>query len=134
LINLAFSCVSFAEAIYGHAGTGKWDKMKVLSALRLKISAIFLNMSGWIHMPKGSEEYSYYIMLCGNFGYDYLGRAMGLLDEKLSNFKKARAIFNLADYKDLATEVENKMQSIQILNVCDRSTPQDMSKLIQVRR
>ena len=161
LIDLAFSCVSFAEATYGHAGTSKWDKLKVLSALRLKISAIFhatndkhdeklqpviplinnllsvvnqtkkdLNMSGWIHMPKGSEEYSYYIMLRGNyeaFGYDYLGRAMGLLDEKLANFKKARAIFNLVDYKDLATEVENKMQSIQILNVCDRSTPQDMS-------
>jgi hypothetical protein len=40
-IDLASACLSFAEATYGHPDSGKWDKMKIMAALRLKISAIF---------------------------------------------------------------------------------------------
>ena len=87
-IDLSSSCVTFAEATYGHEGSSKWDKLKVLAALRLKITAIDrhetnednveltmiinkllsmvdemkkeLKISGWIHMPKASEKYVYY--------------------------------------------------------------------------
>ena len=97
LIDLASSCLSFAETTYG-AENNKWDKLKPMFALRLKISAIFhatndnhnetlqpviplinnllsmvnqtkkdLNMSRWIHMPQNTEEYQYFRMLCGNY-------------------------------------------------------------------
>jgi hypothetical protein len=95
-IDLSSAFVSFAEATYSHEGNSKWDKMKVLSALRVKIMALHdtvdkemvkvemtllthqlldmiaqtkkdLNMSRWIHMPHDSEEYQYYTVLCGNY-------------------------------------------------------------------
>jgi hypothetical protein len=78
---LASAFVSFAEATYGHPGNSKWDKLKVLSSLSMKIELALsptmmstdknimivegkkmlsiidqtkkdLKMSGWIHMPK----------------------------------------------------------------------------------
>jgi hypothetical protein len=95
-IDLTSACVSYAEVTYGHPGSSKWDKMKVMAALRSKIMALHdtvdkemvkveksllthqlldtiaqmkkdLNMSMWIHMPKSSEEYQYYTTLCGNY-------------------------------------------------------------------
>ena len=40
LIDLASAFVSFAEANYGHPGNSKWDKLKVLSSLTAKITAL----------------------------------------------------------------------------------------------
>ena len=48
-------------------------------------------MNGWIHMPRDSEEYEYYIILCGNyeaFGYDTLGH-VSQLDSSEERFKIA---------------------------------------------
>ena len=101
-IDLACAFVTFAEATYGQEGSSKWDKMKVMDSLRLKIEALNqlpnadagtqeeLNkllstidqtkkrykMSRWIHMPKASEEYHYYRALCNYEAYAYkqLGR------------------------------------------------------------
>ena len=77
-IDLISACVSFTEATYGHPSCSKWDKLKVLESLRLKIDAsnklphtdveelvdTFMSiidqtkkkykMSRWIHMPKTS--------------------------------------------------------------------------------
>jgi hypothetical protein len=39
-IDLASAFVSFAEANYGHPGNSKWDKLKVLSSLTAKITAL----------------------------------------------------------------------------------------------
>jgi hypothetical protein len=95
-IDLASSFVSFAEANYGHPGSSKWDKMKVMTSIKSNITALKrltdrsrdrtettmllnnllsmvnqtkkdLNMSGWIHMSKASEKYVYYRLLCGNY-------------------------------------------------------------------
>jgi hypothetical protein len=94
-IDLAYAFVEFAEATYGHPGSSKWDKMKVMESLRLKIIICTgdgkevinvetesivnhlltmvdqakkdLKMSGWIHMPHDSEEYQYYKALCGKY-------------------------------------------------------------------
>jgi hypothetical protein len=98
-IDLASAFISFTEAVYGQPGNSKWDKLKVITSLRLKITSLTdvshdaminmdtteaimiinkllsmvdhtkedLKMSGWIHMPKHSEEYQYYTMLCGNY-------------------------------------------------------------------
>jgi hypothetical protein len=54
-------------------------------------------------MPKGSEEYLYYQMVCGSFeafGYKHFS----ILTEEdqngaIGNFKKARAIYNLLGMK-----------------------------------
>jgi hypothetical protein len=107
-VDLASAFVEFAEATYGRDGNNKYDKMKVMESLRLNIVALLMlndfsndvadekrriinhllsmvdqtkkdyKMSRWIHMPKDSEEYQYYRLLCGNyeaFAYDYLGIA-----------------------------------------------------------
>ena len=93
-IDLSSACVSFTATTYGHEGNSKWDKLKVLTAHRMKLEALDsvnevdktertmliknmlsiinqtkkeLNMSRWIHMPKASEEYQYYRILCGNY-------------------------------------------------------------------
>ena len=117
-VDLSSAFVSFAEAIYGHPGNSKWDKLKVISALRTKIMASKppereelnntlssmidktkneLNMSRWVHMPKDSEEYLYYKTLCGNyeaFFYDDLGAILKRAGNPIAiaHFKKARAI------------------------------------------
>lgn len=123
-IDLASACVSFAEATYGHPSCSKWDKLKVIESLRLKIDALNklphadieeLNdklmtiidqtktkhkMSRWIHMPKTSNEYQYYIALCGHYeAYAY--KQLGGIIMRAESFKiasmhckKARAIFN----------------------------------------
>ena len=123
-IDLASTCVSFAEATYGHPSCSKWDKLKVIESLRLKIDALNklphadieeLNdklmtiidqtktkykMSSWIHMPKTSNEYQYYIALCGHYeAYAY--KQLGGIIMRAESFKiasmhckKARAIFN----------------------------------------
>ena len=36
-IDLASAFVSFAEATYGHTGNSKWDKLKVIDSLQLKL-------------------------------------------------------------------------------------------------
>ena len=96
-VDLASAFVEFAEATYGRDGNNKYDKMKVMESLRLKIVALLMlndfsndvadekrriinhllsmvdqtkkdyKMSRWIHMPKDSEEYQYYRFLHGNY-------------------------------------------------------------------
>jgi hypothetical protein len=156
-IDLASAFISFAEATYSHEGNSKLDKMKVMFALRFKISAIFraskdkhdqilqpvitlsdnllamvdqtkkdLNMSGWIHMPKDSEEYEKHKVLCGNyeaFAHLHLGRITKSLDmtEKknqiaLGHMKKVRAISNLVGMKDNANQMDMKISTYTNLN------------------
>jgi hypothetical protein len=102
-IDLASAFVTFAEATYGQEGNSKWEKMKVMDSLRLKIEALNqlpdvdagtqeelnnkllstidqtkkdFKMNRWVHMPKASEEYHYYRALCNYEAYAYkqLGR------------------------------------------------------------
>ena len=143
-IDLSSAFVSFAEATYSHEGNSKWDKLKVIDSLRSKIMALHdtvdkemvkvertliinhlldtiaqtkkdLNMSGWIHMPKSSEEYHYYTMLCGNyesFAHHELG-SMLMSDTSeegfkvmITHFKKASAICKLVGMKDRADHLD----------------------------
>jgi hypothetical protein len=107
-IDLASSFVSFAEAAYD-PDSSKWDKLKVVGALRTKIIALKgtdptdknitititsllslvdqmkkdLKMSRWIHMPRDSEEYKYYTHLSRDyeaFAYASLGCASLIVD------------------------------------------------------
>jgi len=144
-IDMASACYLFAETTYGHAGNSKCDKMKVIDSLRSKIRVLSntvdkelvkvemtillnkmismvdqtktdLKMSRWIHMPKGSEEYEYYEVLCGNYeAYAYLKLGVLLLmwdssEEEfktmITHYKKARAIYNLVDMKDKAEQMD----------------------------
>jgi hypothetical protein len=139
-IDLSSALVSLSEVTYGHEESSKWDKMKVMAALRVKIKALSeritdkanesieveitllinqlldivkqtkkdINMSRWIHMPHDSEEYQYYRGLCNYeaFAYKALG-GMFLRDSSeegfkvmITNFKKARAIYNLVGMND----------------------------------
>jgi len=134
-IDLSSACVSFAEATYGHPSCSKWDKLKIIESLRLKIDALNkadadveeLNdklmtiidqtktkykVSRWIHMPKTSNEYQYFKALCGHYeayAYKQLG---GIIMQAESfkiasmHYKKARAIYNLVGMTDLAKEVD----------------------------
>jgi hypothetical protein len=142
-IDLACAFVSFAEATYGQEGNSKWDKMRVISALRLKIESLNtsnrmlftedikeacnkllsminqtkkdLNMNRWIHKPRDSEEYQYYKVLCGlyeAYAHEQLG-AMFFRDSfeedfsaMITNFKKARAIYNLVGMNDDAQQMD----------------------------
>ena len=159
-IDLASAFRSFAEATYSHQGNSKLDKMKVMFALRFKISAIFraakdkhdeilqpvitlsnnlltmvdqtkkdLKMSGWIHMPKGSVEYEYYKVLCGEyeaFAHLHLGRITKSLDMTkkesqiaLGHMKKVRAIYNLVGMKDDANQMDSLISVYTNLNQDD---------------
>ena len=42
-IDLASAFISFTEATYGHPGNSKWDKLKVMAALRIKIMSLSNN-------------------------------------------------------------------------------------------
>jgi hypothetical protein len=94
-VDLASALVLFAEATYGHTGNNKWDKLKVMTAIKSKIKVMMstdkeivkvetkirinkllsmideakkdLNMSRWVHMPQDSVEYQYYKVLCGQY-------------------------------------------------------------------
>jgi hypothetical protein len=144
-IDLSSAFVSYADTNYGHPGTNKWDKMKVMAALRWKIDALSertdkanelnrlpersrdrtetamilnnllsmidqtkkdLKMSGWIHMPKTTEEYVYYRLMCGNYeayAHMMIGMNFPFTEEDknvaIGHFKKARAIYSLLDMK-----------------------------------
>jgi hypothetical protein len=104
--DMASAFVSFAEATYGHPGNSKWDRLKIMSALQLKINALNgskgitngsdklestidhllsiidrtkkdLKMNSWVHKPKTSEEYQYYKMICGEYeAYAHMQIAM----------------------------------------------------------
>jgi hypothetical protein len=70
-------------------------------------------------MPKGSEEYQYYIRLCG---YEKLGE-MFLLDNSneairamITHLKKARAIYNLVGLKDSAQRIDTIISKKQAIN------------------
>jgi len=140
-LDMASAFVSFAETTYGHPDNNKWDKMKIMESLRLKLARLSvadkpriekselvnsllamvdqtkkaLNMNRWIHMPKASEEYAYYRMLCGNyeaFAYSQLG-GMLMLDSSeegfkimITHYKKARDIYNLVHMKDSAQRMD----------------------------
>ena len=74
-----------------------------------------LNMSRWIHKPKGSVEYQYYKMMCGNyeaFAHQQLG-AMLMLDTSeegfkvmITHYKKASAICKLVGMTDMANNLD----------------------------
>jgi hypothetical protein len=144
-VDLASAFVEFAQATYGHEGNNKWDKLRVMESLRLKIVALTkcksfkermktinnllstidqtkkdYKMSRWIHMPKDSEEYQYYRLLCGNyeaFAYDYLGIAAYTnegAEIAIAHFKKARAIYNLVDMVDGVQYMENKIATTTV--------------------
>lgn len=104
--DMASAFVSFAEATYGHPGNSKWDRLKIMSALQLKINALNgskgitngsdklestidhllsiidrtkkdLKINSWVHKPKTSEEYQYYKMICGEYeAYAHMQIAM----------------------------------------------------------
>ena len=96
-IDLISAFVLFTESAYDNPNN-KWDKLKIMTALRTKVTASLsnmveseslinqlisivnktkkdLNMNSWVHMPKASEEYYYYQMVSANaaFGYKHLG-------------------------------------------------------------
>jgi len=88
-LDLASAFVSFAEATYDRVGSNKWDRMKVMTALYVKIGAFWdkdvtettmlvndllskisqakkaLKMNSWVHLPKTSDNYRYYKAMCG---------------------------------------------------------------------
>jgi hypothetical protein len=76
-----------------------------------------LMMSGWIHMPKYSEEYKYNQALCGNYeAFAHIRFAMGSLDGSddsnkvaIGHLKKARAIFNLLGMIDEAQQMDTML-------------------------
>jgi len=144
-IDLVSACYLFAEATYGREGNNKYDKMKVMESLRLKIVALFMlndysnevadekrrvinhllsmvdqtkkdyKMSRWIHMPKDSEEYQYYRVLCGEYeGIAHHSLGMMLWGESseenmktmIMHLKKARAIYNLVGMTDKAKHLD----------------------------
>ena len=151
-IDLSSACVSFTATTYGHEGNSKWDKLKVLTAHRMKLEALDsvnevhktertmlinnmlsiinqtkkdLNMSRWIHMPKASEEYQYYRILCGNYeALAHMQIGMNLSSDTseegknvvIGHFKKARAIYNLVDMKIEAQRMEDII-SVYIANM-----------------
>jgi hypothetical protein len=143
-IDISSAFVSFAEATYGHPESCKWDKMKVMTAIKSNIMAFptkletdgermettvlinkllsiidqtkkDLKMSGWIHMPRDSEEYEYYKFLCGNYeaiAHMQIGINLDLTNEEdktvaIGHLKKARAIYNLFDMKLDAKQIED---------------------------
>jgi hypothetical protein len=71
-----------------------------------------LKMSGWIHMPKGSEEYEYYKALCVQyeaFAHTRLGGMLLTEEDKnvpIGHYKKARAIYNLVGMKHEAKHMD----------------------------
>ena len=126
-VDLVSAFVEFAQATYDNRGSRKWDKLRVMESLRLNIMILDntvdkelvkvertmlvnnmlsmidqtkkdLKMSRWIHMPKDSEEYQYYGLLCGNyeaFAHDNLGITAYTnegAEIAIAHFKKARAI------------------------------------------
>jgi hypothetical protein len=141
-VDLASAFASFAKETYGHDGNNKWDKMRVISALRLKIEALNqlpnadagtqeelnnkllstiyqtkkdLKMNRWVHMPKASEEYQYYKLLCGHYEtYAHLqlgGIARSDTSEEgfkamMTHYKKARAIYYLFGMKGNAQQMD----------------------------
>ena len=138
-IDLACAFVTFAEATYGQEGSSKWDKMKVMAALRLKVESLNklpnadvkelidkllsiidqtkkkYKMSRWIHMPKTSNEYQYYKLLCDFEAYAYEQVAAGVFlrdsseegfKAMITHYKKARAVYNLVGMKDSAQRMD----------------------------
>jgi len=109
-IDLVSAFVSYAEAVYD-VGNNKWDKLKVMFALHLKIFSCTgnsndynhflsmvdqtkkdLTMSRWILMPLGSEEYENYKALYGQyeaFAHMNLGKIATSLDLTEEGFKIA---------------------------------------------
>jgi hypothetical protein len=60
-------------------------------------------------MPKTSEEYHYYKVLCGNyeaFAHRHYGGFTNLETVNIVHFKKARAIYNLVDMRDDAKKMD----------------------------
>ena len=61
-----------------------------------------LNMSRWIHMPRDSEEYQFYNLLCGEVWGVCIRKIGTVIDgQRFEHLKKARAIYNLVGLKDL---------------------------------
>ena len=140
-LDMASAFVSFAETTYGHPDNNKWDKMKIMDSLRLKLARLSvadkpriekselvnsllamvdqtkkdLNMNRWIHMPKASEEYAYYKALCGNyeaFAFESLGGASLFLDS--SQEDKMIAIMHLKKARAIYNLVGMKHNAQQI--------------------
>jgi hypothetical protein len=82
-----------------------------------------LKMNRWVHLPKDSEEYGYYRLLCGDFeafAYDLLGdliSARGYITGKgiqsgIFHYKKARAIYSLVGRKDKVELIDIKISTL----------------------
>jgi hypothetical protein len=91
-----------------------------------------LNMSRWIHMPRHSEEYKYYKLLCGYyeaFAYNMLG-GLWLSDTSdegkkvaIGHYKKARAICNLVGMTDKAKHLDTMIS----LHTAKKQTENDQN-------
>jgi hypothetical protein len=87
-----------------------------------------LQMNSWVHMPEDSDENSYYRALCGEyeaFAYIQLGH-ISLLDFTehsseesrnitITQFRKARAIYNLCGMTEQAEQVTADILQIEMI-------------------
>jgi hypothetical protein len=101
----------------------KVEKLRIINDLLSVVDQTKkeLNVNSWVHMPKGSGEYQYYKMLCGEyqaFAYEHLGTLMMLTSRDgdleaykkvITHFKKARAIYNLVGMPDEAKQMDMKI-------------------------
>jgi hypothetical protein len=102
-----------------------------------------LKMSGWIHMPKGSEEYEYYKALCGNYeayAHQHLGLASltgDFSDEEsqiaFGHIKKTRAIYSLLGMKEYAKQMD-MLISLYTTNVPNINSSSSASSMMQSLR
>jgi hypothetical protein len=166
-IDLSSAFASFTAATHDHAGNSMWDILKVLFSLQHKILMLAmhgneavrtertmlinsmlsiinqtkrdLNMSRWIHMPKASEEYQYYKLLCGDYeasAYEHLGNMLlgdtseDSIEIMLMHWKKARAIYNLVGKKDDAQQIDT---IISVYSDADASSTTNNAALQEAR-
>ena len=91
----------------------KVEKLRIINDLLSVVDQTKkdLNMNSWVHMPKGSVEYQYYKMLCGEYEIMLTSRDGDLEAYKkvITHFKKARAIYNLVGMPDEAKQMDMKI-------------------------
>jgi hypothetical protein len=146
-LDLSSAFILFVEEAYNFPGNGKWDTLKVISALRHKIKLLAtikmecemlikkllsmvdqtkkdLKMSGWLHMPPTSDEYQYYKLLCGDYeadGYESLGM-ISCFDQTEASDKRPIKNYQKGRviYNLLGLEDRAKLTDIRIAALKDR--------------
>jgi len=173
-LDLSSAFVFFAETTYCHTGNSKWDKTKVIDSLRSKIMILDntvdkelvkvemtllikqmlsmidqtkkdYKMSRWIHMPKYSEKYKYYIMLCGEYEAYAYGQLGAILTSDASeegfkimvkHYKKASAICKLVGMKDRSNHLDAVISVLtaekQGANDTDASASTERNSVLQI--